>query len=62
MFFLLEGDGVIENIYHLLWTKDSIFGTGKLKIKLRASRYDTSHNIIQIPETLLLVFHFKKGQ
>ncbi len=27
MFNLLEGDGVIENIYHLLWTKDSIFGT-----------------------------------
>lgn len=28
MFSLLEGDGVIENIYHLLWTKDTIFGTG----------------------------------
>ena len=27
MFNLLEGDGVIENIYHLLWTRDSIFGT-----------------------------------
>jgi hypothetical protein len=27
MFNLLEGDGVIENIYHLLWTKDSIFGS-----------------------------------
>ena len=26
MFNLLEGDGVIENLYHLLWTKDSIFG------------------------------------
>lgn len=26
MFNLLEGDGLIENIYHLLWTKDSIFG------------------------------------
>lgn len=26
MFSLLEGDGVIENIFHLLWTKDSIFG------------------------------------
>ena len=30
MFNLLEGDGLIENIYHLLWTKDSVFGTGKL--------------------------------
>ena len=28
MFSLLEGDGVIENIYHLLWAKDSIFGKG----------------------------------
>jgi hypothetical protein len=28
MFNLLEGDGLIENLYHLLWTKDSIFGTG----------------------------------
>ncbi len=28
MFSLLEGDGVIENIFHLLWTKDSIFGRG----------------------------------
>ena len=28
MFSLLEGDGVIENIYHLLWTKDTIFGAG----------------------------------
>ena len=26
MFNLLEGDGLIENIYHLIWTKDSIFG------------------------------------
>ena len=32
MFSLLEGDGVIDNIYHLLWTKDSIFGTGLLYI------------------------------
>jgi hypothetical protein len=31
MFNLLEGDGVIESIYHLLWTKDSIFGTGEIK-------------------------------
>lgn len=23
----LEGDGVIENIYHFLWTKDTIFNT-----------------------------------
>jgi len=27
MFNILEGDGLIENIYHMLWTKDSIFGT-----------------------------------
>lgn len=27
MFNVLEGDGVIENIYHFLWTKDSIFNT-----------------------------------
>jgi hypothetical protein len=27
MYSLIEGDGVIENIYHLLWTKDTIFGT-----------------------------------
>lgn len=25
MFNQLEGDGVIENLYHLLWTKDTIF-------------------------------------
>lgn len=25
MFNLLEGDGIIESIYHLLWTKDSVF-------------------------------------
>jgi hypothetical protein len=33
MFSLLEGDGVIENIYHLLWTKDSIFNTGNYLFK-----------------------------
>ena len=27
MFNVLEGDGVIENIYHFLWTKDTIFNT-----------------------------------
>jgi hypothetical protein len=27
MFNLIEGDGVIENLYHLLWTKDTIFNT-----------------------------------
>ena len=27
MFNILEGDGVIENIYHFLWTKDTIFNT-----------------------------------
>jgi len=27
MFNALEGDGVIENIYHFLWTKDTIFNT-----------------------------------
>ena len=27
MFNSLEGDGVIENIYHFLWTKDTIFNT-----------------------------------
>lgn len=26
MFNLLEGDGLIDNLYHLLWIKDSIFG------------------------------------
>ena len=25
MFNQLEGDGVIDNLFHLLWTKDSIF-------------------------------------
>ena len=25
--FGLEGDGVIENFFHLLWTKDPLFGT-----------------------------------
>ncbi len=25
MFNQLEGDGIIDNLYHLLWTKDSIF-------------------------------------
>ena len=27
MFNALEGDGVIENIYHFLWTKDTIFNS-----------------------------------
>ena len=27
MFNVLEGDGVIDNIYHFLWTKDTIFYT-----------------------------------
>ena len=27
MFNVLEGDGVIENIYHFLWTKDTIFNS-----------------------------------
>ena len=27
MFNVLEGVGVIENIYHFLWTKDTIFNT-----------------------------------
>ena len=27
MFNVLEGDGIIENIYHFLWTKDTIFNT-----------------------------------
>jgi len=38
MFNVLEGDGLIENIYHLLWTKDSIFGSGiinKTSTKIR---------------------------
>jgi len=30
MFNQLEGDGVIDNLYHLLWTKDSIFENCKL--------------------------------
>ena len=30
MFNVLEGDGVIENIYHFLWTKDTIFNTDPL--------------------------------
>ena len=30
MFNALEGDGVIENIYHFLWTKDTIFNTDPL--------------------------------
>ena len=25
MFNVLDGDGVIDNIYHFLWTKDTIF-------------------------------------
>ena len=24
---LWEGKGIVENIFHLLWTKDPIFGT-----------------------------------
>jgi hypothetical protein len=31
MFNHLEGDGVIDNLYHLLWTKDSIFENSKIK-------------------------------
>ena len=27
MFNVLDGDGVIDNIYHFLWTKDTIFNT-----------------------------------
>ena len=27
MFNVLEGDGIIDNIYHFLWTKDTIFHT-----------------------------------
>ena len=38
MFNSLEGDGIIENIYHFLWTKDTIFNT---------------HNSIYIPHTIL---------
>ena len=38
MFNSLEGDGVIENIYHFLWTKDTIF--------------NTQHSI-HIPQTIL---------
>lgn len=26
---LWEGKGIVENIFHLLWTKDPIFGTSK---------------------------------
>lgn len=26
----LEGDGIIENFFHLLWTKDPLFGTSNL--------------------------------
>ncbi len=33
MFNQLEGDGVIDNLYHLLWTKDSIFETCNLLFK-----------------------------
>ena len=38
MFNSLEGDGVIENIYHFLWTKDTIFNT---------------EHYIYIPQTIL---------
>lgn len=33
MFNQLEGDGVIDNLYHLLWTKDSIFENCNFKKK-----------------------------
>lgn len=34
MFNQLEGDGVIDNLYHLLWTKDSIFENCNNDIKI----------------------------
>lgn len=62
MFNLLEGDGVIENIYHLLWTKDSIFGTGTTLLNFRPLCGDSSHNYLQVPKTVLLVLHFQRRQ
>jgi len=29
-----EGKGIVENLFHLLWTKDPVFGTSFLSISL----------------------------